>query len=75
MTDKKPKAIEQPIPNKPSEPPILWDVIDDDEAEAAQEHSADNAQSKAEQLPQFSDEYDLSLVDEERELRRQARRW
>lgn len=75
MTDKKPKAIEQPIPNKPSEPPILWDVIDDDEAEAAQEHGADNAQSKAEQLPQFSDEYDLSLVDEERELRRQARRW
>ncbi|KIP90412.1 MULTISPECIES: hypothetical protein [Pseudomonas] len=83
MTD---KQLENRVPPV-GEPPILWDRVEeippslretgptrtlanqgDDEARETDD------QRDAVQPPPLSDEYDLSLVDDERELRRQARR-
>lgn len=83
MTD---KQAENSVPLI-SEPPILWDRVEElppSLRESGPIHTLVNPQpSTADEIDDgrdaiqplpLSDEYDLSLVDEERELRRQARR-
>lgn len=83
MTD---KQLQDHVPLM-SEPPILWDRVEErppglHETGLIGTHSKQQRSEAGEtddprdteQTPPLSDEYDLSLVDEERELRRQARR-
>lgn len=80
MTDKQAENSARLI----SEPPILWDRVEElppslresgpTHALVNQQQSDTGAADDEREAPVLSDEYDLSLVDEERELRRQARR-
>ncbi|UCJ18570.1 hypothetical protein K5Q02_09485 [Pseudomonas sp. MM211] len=75
MTDKTPETQRPLSDEKLNEPPILRDVVEDIAHRRVREASTGDGRNDVEKAPLLSDEYDLSLVDEERELRRQARRW